>query len=117
MFSRHDMPDDHWDRLRHLLPGQAGGHGGVGGDTRRFLDAVLGIARTGAPRRDLPERLGDWNSPWRRFGRRGGVLPVATGAWRRGPSPAIRIASVVVPAPAPAASGGARPPASAPAPG
>ncbi len=28
MFGRHDMPDDHWDRLRHLLPGQAGGHGG-----------------------------------------------------------------------------------------
>jgi transposase len=24
MFSRHDLCDDHWERIRHLLPGQAG---------------------------------------------------------------------------------------------
>jgi transposase len=34
-----------------------------------FIDAVLWIGKTGAPRRDLPERLGKWNSVWRRFGR------------------------------------------------
>ena len=38
-------------------------------DNRRFLDAVLWIARTGAAWRDLPDRLGNWNSQWRRFDR------------------------------------------------
>jgi transposase len=28
MFSRHDLCDDRWERIRHLVPGQAGGHGG-----------------------------------------------------------------------------------------
>ncbi len=31
-------------------------------DHRRTLDAVFWIARTGAPWRDLPEELGNWNS-------------------------------------------------------
>lgn len=36
---------------------------------RLFFDAVLWIARTGAPWRDLPERFGNGNSIWRRFDR------------------------------------------------
>jgi len=36
---------------------------------RLFFNAVLWIARTGAPWRDLPERFGNWNSAWRRFDR------------------------------------------------
>jgi len=31
-------------------------------DNRLFVDAVLWIARTGAPWRDLPKAFGDWNS-------------------------------------------------------
>ena len=38
-------------------------------DNRRFIDAVLWIARTGAAWADLPERLGHGNSQWRRFDR------------------------------------------------
>ena len=38
-------------------------------DNRLFVDAVLWIAKTGAPWRDLPERFGNWNSTWRRFDR------------------------------------------------
>lgn len=49
MFSRHDLCDAHWERTRPLLPGQAGGHGGVGNDTRLFVNAIRYPARTGLP--------------------------------------------------------------------
>src|SRR5437868_8743722 len=66
---RHAISDTDWDRIKDALPGQPGQHGGVAEDNRRFLDAVLWAARTGAAWRDLPERLGNWNSQWRRFDR------------------------------------------------
>ncbi len=69
MSHRHANSDADFDRIRHLLPGQPGQHGGVAKDNRLFLDAVLWIARTGAARADLPERLGNANSQWRRFDR------------------------------------------------
>ena len=69
MGRRHEISDADWDRIKDLLPGQPGQHGGVAADNRRFLNAVLYVARTGIPWRDLPERLGDWNTQWRRFDR------------------------------------------------
>ncbi len=51
---------------RRPPPGQPGW---IGGDNRLFVDAVLWIARTGAPWRDLLERFGKFNSIWRRFDR------------------------------------------------
>ena len=33
------------------------------------MNAVLFVAKTGIPWRDLPERFGNWNSIWRRFDR------------------------------------------------
>jgi transposase len=38
-------------------------------DHRRVLDAIFWIARTGAPWRDLPAELGNWNSVHRQFRR------------------------------------------------
>ena len=69
MRRRHEIADADWDRIKDLLPGLPGQHGGVAEDNRRFVDAVLWIAKTGAPWRDLPERFGNWNSTWRRFDR------------------------------------------------
>jgi transposase len=69
MLRRHEISDSDWERIKHLLPGQPGQHGGIAQDNRCFINAVLWIARTGAPWRDLPERLGNWNSQWRRFDR------------------------------------------------
>src|SRR6516165_1760893 len=69
MLPRHAIADTDWGRIKDLLPGQPGQHGGVARDNRRFLDAVLWIARTGAAWADLPERLGNANSQWRRFDR------------------------------------------------
>ena len=78
MRRRHEISDADWDRIKDLLPGQPGQHGGIAEDNRRFLNAVLWVARTGAPWRDLPERLGNWNSVWRRFDRW-----AAKGVWGR----------------------------------
>src|SRR5512135_2301152 len=69
MRHRHAISDADWERIKHLLPGQPGQHGKVAKDNRLFLDAVLWIAKTGAPWRDLPDRFGNWNSAWRRVAR------------------------------------------------
>ena len=66
---RHEISDADWDRIKDLLPGRPGQHGGVAEDNRRFVNAVLWIARTGAAWEDLPDRLGKANSQWRRFDR------------------------------------------------
>jgi transposase len=78
MRRRHEISDADWDRIANLLPGQPGQHGGIAQDNRRFVNAVLWIARTGAPWRDLPQRFGRWNSIWRRFDRW-----AAQGVWTR----------------------------------
>ncbi len=66
---RHEITDDRWDRIKDLLPGREGDPGVTAKDNRLFINAVLWIAKTGAPWRDLPERFGNWNSIWRRFDR------------------------------------------------
>ncbi len=38
-------------------------------DHRRTLDGIFWVTRTGAPWRDLPEELGNWNSVHRQFRR------------------------------------------------
>jgi transposase len=69
MGRRHEISDADWERIQDLLPGQPGQHGGIAEDNRRFINAVLYVARTGIPWRDLPDRYGNWNSQWRRFDR------------------------------------------------
>ena len=69
MSPRHALTDGQWNRIEGLLPGQVGDPGQSGRDNRLFVDAVLFIAKTGVPWRDLPERFGNWNSIWRRFDR------------------------------------------------
>ena len=63
------LRDEEWERIAPLLPGKAGDPGRSAADNRLFMEAVLWIARTGAPWRDLPLRFGNWNSAFRRFRR------------------------------------------------
>jgi len=70
------LQDHQWNRIKDLLPGKASDCGVTGRDNRAFLEAVLWIARTGAPWRDLPETFGKWNSVYTRYNRW-----CAKGAW------------------------------------
>ena len=63
------LSDAQWDRIKGLVPGKESGRGVTGRDNRLFVEAVLWVARTGAPWRDLPEEVGHWNSVWKRFWR------------------------------------------------
>lgn len=66
---RRELTDTQWARIERLVPGKEGDRGRHGADNRLFVDAVLWIARTGAPWRDLPDEFGNWNSVFQRFRR------------------------------------------------
>ncbi len=64
---RHELTDDEWAKVSDLLPRGVGRHCIRG--NRDFLNAVLWIAKTGAPWRDLPARFGPWKTVYNRFDR------------------------------------------------
>jgi transposase len=63
------LSDVQWERIAPVVPGKDGDPGRSGTDNRLFVEAVLWVARTGAPWRDLPSGFGNWNSVFRRFRR------------------------------------------------
>jgi len=67
--SRLVLRDAQWKRVAPLLPGKPGDPGRSAADNRLFLEAVLWMARAGAPWRDLPDQFGNWNSTFKRFRR------------------------------------------------
>jgi putative transposase len=75
---RKRLRDEQWDRIKDLLPGKATDPGVTAKDNRLFLEAVLWIARTGSPWRDLPPALGNWHATFTRFSRWG-----KKGVWQR----------------------------------
>jgi len=66
---RHEIEDEPWGRIKDLLCGRPGDPGVTAKDNRLFINAVLYIAKTGVPWRDLPERFGRWDTVWKRFDR------------------------------------------------
>ena len=61
------LRDDQWERIRGFVPGGTKGKRGPRTNNRRFLDALLWMARSGGRWRDLPERCGDYQSVKRRY--------------------------------------------------
>ena len=72
------LTDDEWACLEPLLPVHRAGRGRPAVDHRRVLEALLWLARTGAPWRTLPERFGPWQTIATRFYRW-----TASGLWKR----------------------------------
>ena len=72
------LRNDQWEGIKDLLPGKKGDPGKTGGDKRLFIEAVLWIARTGSPWRDLLPAFGNWHSVYRRHSRWG-----KKGVWKR----------------------------------
>jgi transposase len=63
------LRDDQWERLRAFVPGGRKGKRGPRADNRRFLNALLWMARSGGRWRDLPRRFGKHESVKRRYDR------------------------------------------------
>ena len=64
---RYVLTDKQWAQMSPLCLGKVGDRGRSGKDNRLFVEAVLWIARTGSPWRDLPEHFGKWNTVFKRF--------------------------------------------------
>ena len=62
---RHELTDAQWAVIENLLP-QGRGRPSKNGD-RNFVNAVVWLAKTGAPWRDLPDRFGPWETIHHRF--------------------------------------------------
>lgn len=62
------LRDDQWEQLMPFVPGGRKGRRGPRSDGRRFLDALLWLARSGARWKDLPqERFGPYQRAKRRY--------------------------------------------------
>lgn len=76
--NRHELSEEAWRRLEPLLPPQRPPTGRPARDHRGMINAMLWLAKTGAPWRDLPERYGPWRSVATRFYRW-----TRSGLWQR----------------------------------
>ena len=54
------LSDAQWDRIKDLVPGTESDRGVTDRDNHMFVKAVLWVARTGAPWRDLPAEFENW---------------------------------------------------------
>jgi transposase len=61
------LTGEQWTKMQPFCLGKSSDPGRTGGDGRLFLEALLWIARTGSPWRDLPAFFGNWNSVFKRF--------------------------------------------------
>ena len=64
------LSDSQWERIKPLLPTNAGRRGHPFGESRRVVEGSIYRYRTGIPWRDLPrEAFGPWQTVWKRHRR------------------------------------------------
>jgi len=66
---RHELSDEEWSAVEPLIPSPQAKTGRPRRSAREMLNGILWILRTGAPWRDLPERLGPWQTVYDYFRR------------------------------------------------
>ncbi len=64
---RYVLTDAQWAKMEPHCLGKSSDPGRSGADNRGFVEAVLWIARTGSPWRDLPAAFGNWNTVFKRY--------------------------------------------------
>ncbi len=64
---RYVLTDAQWAKMEPHCLGKPSDPGRSGADNRGFVEAVLWIARTGSPWRDLPAAFGNWNTVFKRY--------------------------------------------------
>lgn len=64
---RYILTDAQWSKMEPHCLGKVTYRGRKGKNNRLFLEAILWIARTGSPRRDLPPEFGKWNTVFKRY--------------------------------------------------
>ena len=68
MIRRYEVTDEEWEKPKKYFPErQAGTLGRPQKDSRKILNGIFWIARSGAAWRDLPERYGPWQTVYKRF--------------------------------------------------
>ena len=63
------LTDEHWERIRPLLPPQKPQTGRPAVDHRLVVEGMLWVVRTGSSWRELPERFGPWSTVSSRYQR------------------------------------------------
>ena len=61
------LPDDQWEKIYSFLLSCSNIYVRNETETRRFVEAVLWVARSGAQWRLIPTVYGNWNSIYKRF--------------------------------------------------
>ena len=61
------LNDAQWARIEPFVPGGRKGRRGPRTNNRRFVEALIWMARSGGRWRDLPERYGDYQTVKRRY--------------------------------------------------
>lgn len=63
------IADDQWRKIYKFLKTHPRTYANNQAATRRFVEGVHWLMRTGVQWRELPERYGNWNSVYKRFSR------------------------------------------------
>ncbi len=63
------LTDSDWEAIGSVIQQNKSKRGRPGSDDRLFVEAILYLARTGIPWRDLPADFGQWPAVYKRFRR------------------------------------------------